>query len=201
MAPGPKGSKGEKHRRVTDPFVAFRRIVSGRPFEDWKADDLCMFLAQNQNHLTRALLDAGSENREVTDKLICLLRTALVEASALVNSSREQVMGVLKTCAFFESGTILSLVKSLVPTKQRHPDESDRVVVDNLLEVVRAMVSARAIATEDTVIFLGSLQAALRASGTEGRGQDTALPLIDNCLLYTSPSPRDFCRSRMPSSA
>ena len=22
-----------------------------------------------------------------------------------------------------------------------------------------------------------------------------------NCLLYTSPSPRDFCRSRMPSSA
>ena len=25
--------------------------------------------------------------------------------------------------------------------------------------------------------------------------------LDDNCLLYTSPSPRDFVRSRMPSSA
>ena len=27
------------------------------------------------------------------------------------------------------------------------------------------------------------------------------LPLLLPCLLYTSPSPRDFCRSRMPSSA
>ena len=27
------------------------------------------------------------------------------------------------------------------------------------------------------------------------------LPLVDLCLLYTSPSPRDRTRSRMPSSA
>ena len=28
-----------------------------------------------------------------------------------------------------------------------------------------------------------------------------AARLAEICLLYTSPSPRDFCRSRMPSSA
>ena len=28
-----------------------------------------------------------------------------------------------------------------------------------------------------------------------------AVPMVDACLLYTSPSPRDRTRSRMPSSA
>ena len=32
-------------------------------------------------------------------------------------------------------------------------------------------------------------------------GLDTANDLIENCLLYTSPSPRDLSTSRMPSSA
>ena len=179
VAPGPKGSKTMKHKQASDPFVVFGRIVSGRPFEDWNPDDLCLFLAQNQDHLLRALLDPGSENREVTDKLIFLLRTALVDASALCSNSRQQLMEVLKTSAFFESGTILNMVKSLVPTKERHRDEKDTGVVNQLLEVVGAMVSARALATEDTVIFLGSLQAALRAGVAEGQGDDSALPLID----------------------
>ena len=30
---------------------------------------------------------------------------------------------------------------------------------------------------------------------------DEKVCLVDTCLLYTSPSPRDFRRSRMPSSA
>lgn len=149
--------------------MVFGRIVSGRAFEDWNPDDLCLFLAQNQDHLLRALIDPGSENREVTDKLIFLLRTALVDASALCGNSRQQLMEVLKTSAFFESGTILNMVKSLVPTKERHRDEKDTGVMNQLLEVVGAMVSARALATEDTVIFLGSLQAALRAGVTEGQ--------------------------------
>ena len=35
-----------------------------------------------------------------------------------------------------------------------------------------------------------------------GRGKSGGVQLIDNaCLLYTSPSPRDRTRSRMPSSA
>ena len=179
VAPGPKGSKRTNHKQAADPFVVFGRIVSGRPFEDWNPDDLCLFLAQNQDHLLRALIDPGSENREVTDKLIFLLRTALVDVSALCSNSRQQLMEVLKTSAFFESGTILNMVKSLVPTKERHRDEKDTGVVNQLLEVVGAMVSARALATEDTVIFLGSLQAALRAGVAEGQGDDSALPLID----------------------
>ena len=38
----------------------------------------------------------------------------------------------------------------------------------------------------------------LAADATEGRSQFTP---INSCLLYTSPSPRDRTRSRMPSSA
>ena len=50
----------------------------------------------------------------------------------------------------------------------------------------------------------------LIALGDSGLKQDTSVKLqdvvmperdIDTCLLYTSPSPRDRTRSRMPSSA
>ena len=39
---------------------------------------------------------------------------------------------------------------------------------------------------------------AMKATGTGITGGD---PMLDPCLLYTSPSPRDMRRSRMPSSA
>ena len=37
--------------------------------------------------------------------------------------------------------------------------------------------------------------------GPSGCGKSTLLRMIGGCLLYTSPSPRDRTRSRMPSSA
>ena len=40
-----------------------------------------------------------------------------------------------------------------------------------------------------------------RAGGLAAADQDRLLGLITGCLLYTSPSPRDRTRSRMPSSA
>ena len=44
--------------------------------------------------------------------------------------------------------------------------------------------------------------AQVRADGKiDAQIADTALTLLDVCLLYTSPSPRDRTRSRMPSSA
>ena len=35
----------------------------------------------------------------------------------------------------------------------------------------------------------------------EKRRREAEFALLNNCLLYTSPSPRDMRRSRMPSSA
>ena len=37
--------------------------------------------------------------------------------------------------------------------------------------------------------------------GPNGAGKSTLLACVEGCLLYTSPSPRDRTRSRMPSSA
>ena len=39
------------------------------------------------------------------------------------------------------------------------------------------------------------------ASVARGRGKKLEEMLVSNCLLYTSPSPRDLSTSRMPSSA
>ena len=60
----------------------------------------------------------------------------------------------------------------------------------------------------------GSLVAALYASGKnshelrrvaetmeEAEITDWMMPILNRCLLYTSPSPRDYAASRMPSSA
>ena len=50
---------------------------------------------------------------------------------------------------------------------------------------------------EDLLRFLPILAADYRALKVEG----TMLPHYESCLLYTSPSPRDYAASRMPSSA
>ena len=42
---------------------------------------------------------------------------------------------------------------------------------------------------------------ATKDENLEKAGVDNAKALISTCLLYTSPSPRDRTRSRMPSSA
>ena len=49
-------------------------------------------------------------------------------------------------------------------------------------------------------LALGQDAAAAAATPTLNSG-DTAWMLTSTCLLYTSPSPRDRTRSRMPSSA
>ena len=46
------------------------------------------------------------------------------------------------------------------------------------------------------------LLSGLTACGKDKEGKDSNLiKLGDYCLLYTSPSPRDYAESRMPSSA
>ena len=52
-------------------------------------------------------------------------------------------------------------------------------------------------------MFVGNLTPLLiitAACGIEAGG-DLQVALLQNCLLYTSPSPRDYAASRMPSSA
>ena len=64
------------------------------------------------------------------------------------------------------------------------------------------MIRDKIIIVEDDPGISKYLQAALRSHGYDtllAPDGKTALEMI--CLLYTSPSPRDMRRSRMPSSA
>ena len=49
--------------------------------------------------------------------------------------------------------------------------------------------------------ILKGVGAAIKGFGKALRGKGKVSPTIKSCLLYTSPSPRDRTRSRMPSSA
>ena len=62
------------------------------------------------------------------------------------------------------------------------------------------------IASSATLMQLRDKHGSTRAMMEEARALQAVLepkgiPLLINCLLYTSPSPRDRTRSRMPSSA
>ena len=74
-------------------------------------------------------------------------------------------------------------------------------VFDRYLSFAEAFAPARVdaleMSTEDLSAFAGDL---LSATADTGDGE-ASLSLISNCLLYTSPSPRDATLSRMPSSA
>ena len=54
---------------------------------------------------------------------------------------------------------------------------------------------------EETIISIQNRHNELLVSHPEFRDYCPAILQYDDCLLYTSPSPRDRTRSRMPSSA
>ena len=56
--------------------------------------------------------------------------------------------------------------------------------------------------TNDNIIDRDQLQEAYIESIIDGMDHKTMYQFVyDSCLLYTSPSPRDYAASRMPSSA
>src|SRR5664280_2158318 len=64
--------------------------------------------------------------------------------------------------------------------------------------VARAAAGGTPLLVEERVALLRELAAVVARSPS---GQAAAWPVVQTCLLYTSPSPRDRTRSRMPSSA
>ena len=75
------------------------------------------------------------------------------------------------------------------------PDLTEDKIVE-LLDVIKQNKIDGIIATNTTVNF-----PELESNNKREKGGLSGEPLYDNCLLYTSPSPRDATLSRMPSSA
>ena len=65
---------------------------------------------------------------------------------------------------------------------------------ESLWDAMRSLASYNAISSEDA-------DRLFEVYNDTRTAQDTLLGIIYSCLLYTSPSPRDRTRSRMPSSA
>ena len=76
--------------------------------------------------------------------------------------------------------------------------EMVRQMIDEELPKVKATVVAQG---EDTATYDQAAVIFDKMSLTPEYPEFLTLPLYEACLLYTSPSPRDRTRSRMPSSA
>ena len=87
-----------------------------------------------------------------------------------------------------------------------HPDKMCDQVSDSILDAIMmqdpyARVACETATTTNLVVLLGEITTSAKVD-YEKIARDTILSIgYDNdCLLYTSPSPRDRQKSRMPSS-
>ena len=71
-----------------------------------------------------------------------------------------------------------------------------QLTVVETVESTNAQLKAQAVAASQTLLL-----AREQTAGIGRRGSPWQSPPVGNCLLYTSPSPRDTLLSRMPSSA
>ena len=76
------------------------------------------------------------------------------------------------------------------------PDKLNAFTGQMMQEIIEAMDAADADDEVRAIIFTGAGRG-FCAGADLSAGKDT----FNNCLLYTSPSPRDLSTSRMPSSA
>ena len=67
--------------------------------------------------------------------------------------------------------------------------------------MITAFITGVVVAIPTSLITMKLLNSSLFISNTELKEANARISLIINCLLYTSPSPRDGLLSRMPSSA
>ena len=77
-------------------------------------------------------------------------------------------------------------------------DEIDHQILDILIDNMRTPFTDIA---KRLLISAGTVHVRVRKMEDAGIIKGSSLTLDYNCLLYTSPSPRDRTRSRMPSSA
>ena len=75
--------------------------------------------------------------------------------------------------------------------------------VEFIINFARAKEAVQRLATTDKVEYFGNLirNGYLQGKHIDGSIFDEYIHILNTCLLYTSPSPRDTERSRMPSSA
>ena len=128
--------------------------------------------------------------------------TPTVDADIMGNSGTLTLTWALLLCNGFER--LESVVINVVP------NEEILIIRDTLCSNETDAVDLTQFEsqiTDSTGIFEYSRQEVLNSSDlfiseyVEGSGDNKCIELYNNCLLYTSPSPRDQRGSRMPSSA
>ena len=78
---------------------------------------------------------------------------------------------------------------------------SVRHVLSKYNRVVAGGEADRLVMSQDDASLTATLSAAFELASSYNAASEKVLQMLSDCLLYTSPSPRDGLLSRMPSSA
>ena len=151
-----------------------------------------------------------SVGAEVSVRLSVIRRS---EAGGDAEGEDPPAAGVHQDAIALDVGELLDRLVGDVDALHHEAQVGRRAVADLEIHVV-----GRADAGADIGVATGAGQVAITIGGRDARAERLRLevqrrvgrpfrqvvqrdPLADTCLLYTSPSPRDRTRSRMPSSA
>ena len=148
---------------------------------------------------------AKISNEEFTVSERVRLREAQSEKGAIENSNRaSEEYAVLKTAYedSFTSATLQTLEGEPAALQSQYTPE----MTEEEREALNTSITAKQaeIDTEKAALVPGQETALANLNAKEAEGTETLtteIETLNTCLLYTSPSPRDRTRSRMPSSA
>ena len=106
-------------------------------------------------------------------------------------------VAIRMACLGFLTCSLASVAMAQAPSENQQPRMAtfDNAEGETCFSLSLGTVSAEGENSSDVMIFVDT------SASQTGEFKDQSLKLVTDCLLYTSPSPRDKRQSRMPSSA
>jgi len=155
-------------------------------------------LDESVGSLTRSLVKAGDDGTKATQSAVASV-SKVVDASGEIGETIQDVV--------VKAGESETSVRKACHSAENAIAVTDKVQLE-AANVVKLAKMIEDIAFQTKILSLNAAVEAARAGGAVEAGVEAfggavgiACAQVDVCLLYTSPSPRDRTRSRMPSSA
>ena len=175
--------------------IRFEDMTGTKTILKYMTDGMLLREAMTDPLLERyaaVILDEAHERTLSTDILFGLIKEVAVQRPDLKLVVMSATLDAGKFQAYFDSAPLMKVPGRLHPVEIFYTPEPER---DYLEAAIRTVVQIHLCEPEgDILVFLTGeqeIEDAVRKTKAE----------IENCLLYTSPSPRDQRGSRMPSSA
>ena len=139
-----------------------------------------------------------SKNQTTSSKATSLIESILTKPTMPTGTTISPQLQNVKTNELMATPGVTGTVAAATPTATAAPTITGVATPTSMASTVPTAQSAQ---TAGTATVAGTTPTMTAATGTVTAPAVAAQGTVSTCLLYTSPSPRDRQKSRMPSSA